>query len=262
MTVSVAIVARDEADRIAACLESLTFSDEVLVLVDSRSQDDTFAIAQSYGCRVERQEWLGYARQKQSAVDRCKHDWVLILDADERVPEAAGHKIALLTESAHPDTAAYALLRKSIFHGRWIRRCGWWPDRVVRLVDRRQGAFNNDLVHEQWLSDGKVEDPGLYLEHHSFRNYAHLIDKMQNYSALAALQMAQEGRRANWWTALSHGAWTFIRTWLLKLGILEGFDGFMISTLNAGGTFMKYAKLMEMNLYDKTDAGKTPAPRP
>jgi len=247
MTVSVAIVARDEADRIAACLESLSFSDDILVLVDSRSHDDTFAIAQSYGCRVVCQEWLGFARQKQSAVDRCKHDWVLILDADERVPEATGREIALLAANSSPDVVAYGLLRKSIFHGRWIRRCGWWPDSVVRLVDRRKGKFSDDQVHEKWIPNGKVRDLDLWIEHHSFRNYAHLIEKMQDYSTLAAQQMMRKGRKASGWTALSHGGWTFFRTWLLQLGILEGFDGFMISILNAGGAFMKYAKLREMS---------------
>lgn len=248
-----AVIAKDEADRIKACLESLVFADEVVVVVDARSRDDTLAIARSCGCRTISQKWMGYAAQKQFAVDACKNDWVLILDADERVPHQTAQSIQQLLATAEPDVTAYAMLRKNIFHGRWIRRCGWWPDRVVRLVDRNSGSFSDHLVHEQWVANGMIKQLDFELEHHSFRGYADLIEKMQNYSSLAAMQMSREGRQAQWWTPVSHGSWMFIRTYLLELGILEGFDGFMISLLNAGGSLLKYAKLREMEVYNPGD---------
>jgi (heptosyl)LPS beta-1,4-glucosyltransferase len=249
----VAIVARDEADRIAGCIDSLGFADEVVVVVDQRSCDETLAIAQSSGCRTIAREWMGYARQKQFAVDSCANDWVLILDADERVPEPTAAAIRRLLVAPAPDDAAYNMLRKNFFHGRWIRRCGWWPDRVVRLVDKKRGRFSDHRVHEHWVADGAVADLNVAIEHHSFRNYADLIDKMQNYSTLAAIQMREDGCRAQWWTPIFHGAWMFMRTYLLELGMLEGFDGFMISILNAGGSFMKYAKLRELWLHPSGD---------
>ena len=244
--VSVAIVAKDEADRIESCINSLGFANEVVVVVDEESRDDTLAIAQSCGCRTLAKGWMGYARQKQFAVEACRNDWVLILDADERVPSKTAETIVQLLADPGSNAAAYRFLRKNLFHGRWFKRCGWWPDYVVRLVDRRKGAFSDHMVHEQWVSEGSVNKLDSSIEQNSFRNYADLIEKMQNYSTLAALQMKKDGCRARWWTPIAHGLWMFIRCYLLELGLLEGFDGFMISTTNAGGSFMKYAKLWEL----------------
>jgi glycosyltransferase involved in cell wall biosynthesis len=250
---SVAIVARDEADRIGACLRTLDFADEVVVVVDSRSRDDTLAIAQSYGCRAVSRPWQGFARQKQMAVDLAVHDWVLILDADEQVPaETAGHISRLLAQSP-ADAAAYRLLRKNFFHGRWIRRCGWWPDRVTRVVDRTRGRFSQHLVHEHWSADGPVVDLDAVLTHHSFRDYAGLIEKMQHYSNLSARQMHAAGRRVGWWTPPLHGSWTFVRNYLLELGVTEGLDGLVIALLNAGGSFFKYAKARELQRCQNQD---------
>jgi len=244
---SVAVLALNEASRLASCLESLRFADEVL-LVDGGSQDRTVAIAEEFGCRVVVQPWLGYSRQKQLAVDRCRNDWVLILDADERIPPATAAAIRTLDlGTAAP--AAYRLRRRNYFHGRWIRRCGWWPDRVVRLVDRRRGRFCDRQVHEQWLARGPVAELDADLEHRSFRTYADLVQKMQLYSSLSALEMAHQDLRVHPWSAATHGLWSFLNTYLFQLGLLEGFDGFMIAMANAGGSFLKYAKLYELNRY-------------
>ncbi len=243
---SIAIIAKDEADRIPVCLGSLGFADEVVVVVDAASRDDTLSIAQSHGCKVLSQPWLGYAGQKQVAVDACKNEWVMILDADEAIPRETGEAIIRLLADLPSDIAAYGFMRKNIFHGRWFKRCGWWPDRVVRLVNRGRGAFSKNMVHEQWLVDGPVRQLDVAIKHYSFRDFAGLIEKMQNYSTLAARQMKAEGRRAGWWTSISHGLWTFVRSYFLELGILEGFDGFVVSTTNAGGSYLKYAKLWEL----------------
>ncbi len=245
--ISIAIVAKDEADRIDACLKSLAFADDVVVIVDERSRDNTLDIAASYGFRVVSRPWQGYARQKQTAVDLAVHDWVLILDADERVPDATAERIVELLARSENDTAAYGFLRKNYFHGRWVRRCGWWPDRVVRLVNRKRGHFSHHLVHEHWVVDGPVDQLDAVIEHRSFRNYADLIEKMQNYSTLSAAQMNADGRRVRWWTPPLHGLWTFFRTYLLELGALEGLDGLIIALLNAGGSFFKYAKARELS---------------
>jgi glycosyltransferase involved in cell wall biosynthesis len=249
---SVAIVAKNEASRISRCIATLGFADEVVVVVDSSSSDDTLSIVQSHGCRTISKEWMGYARQKQFAVDMCRHQWVLILDADERVPMPTAEAIQRCLARPDPGVAAHSLLRKNILHGQWIRRCGWWPDRVIRLVDRTKGAYSEDLVHEQWVAEGPVRAIDHALEHHSFRDYADMLDKLQHYSTLAARQMHREGRSATWLTPMSHGLWMFIRTYFIELGMLAGFDGFMISILNAGGSFMKYAKLRELRLADRS----------
>lgn len=253
MPLSVAIIAQDEEDRIPECLKSVSFADEVLV-VDSGSQDHTVSIAEFYGCKVISKKWMGYAQQKQYAVDNCCNDWVLILDADEQLPKETGEQIEQILDTPQHGVAAYSLLRKNFFRNRWIRHCGWWPDRVVRMVDRRQGHFSDNLVHERWISNGPVKELDLTIEHRSFRNYSDLVHKMQTYSTLSAQEMLNRGRSVRWWSPFSHGLWMFIRTYVLEMGMMAGFDGFMISLFNAGGSFMKYAKLRESLIYG--DYGK------
>lgn len=252
MPLSVAIIAKDEEDRIASCLESVSFADEVLV-IDSGSRDDTINIAESFGCRVLFKEWLGYALQKQYAVNQCRNDWVLILDADERVPSETAQQLENLINSDDRIYAAYSVLRKNFFHQRWIRHCGWWPERIVRVVNRKKGQFSKNLVHEKWIAQGTIKDLDIYIEHYSFRNYSDIIEKMQKYSTLAAEEMIKSRRAVGWWTPFTHGLWMFIRTFFLEKGILEGFDGFVISALNAGGSFMKYAKLREAKIYGQLE---------
>ena len=251
MPFSVAIVTQDEEDRLPDCLESVSFADEIVV-VDSGSQDNTIGIARSFGCKVLKETWRGYARQKQFAVDSCTNDWVLILDSDEKIPDETARKIKELLASNEHHFAACSFLRKNFFHNRWIRHCGWWPDRIVRLVDRRRGRFSNHLVHESWVSEGLVKNLGVNIEHRSFRNYSDLIHKLETYSTLAAQEMLRDGKYAGPLSPLFHGIWMFLRTYILELGILEGFDGFIISTLNGGGSFMKYAKLREAKVYGRS----------
>lgn len=245
MKVSVAIITRNEAGRLPNCLESLTFADDILV-VDSGSSDPTVSIAEEFGCRVLSEAWRGYAKQKQFAVDNCLYDLVLILDADERIPLETAEGIKGITQNENQLCAAYSFSRKNFFHNRWIRHCGWWPDRIVRLVDRRRGQFSDRLVHEQWLARGPVKALDFSIEHYSFRNYSDLIHKMEAYSSLSALEMLRKRKRVGWLPPITHGVWMFLRTYLLERGFLEGFDGLVISILNAGGSFLKYAKYREI----------------
>jgi (heptosyl)LPS beta-1,4-glucosyltransferase len=245
---SVAIITRNEADNIAACVGSVAFADDIVV-VDSGSSDQTVAIATGLGCRVFHNPWPGFARQKQFAVDRCLHDWVLVLDADERIPHETAEAVTGLLGSADVQAVGMSLLRKNYFHGRWMRRCGWWPDRVLRVVNRKKGRFSDHAVHESWQTDGPVIDLNLAIDHTSFRCYSDLVDKMERYSSLAAAEKFAAGETAAWWTPIAHGLWMFIQCYGIKGGILAGFDGFMISLFNAQGSFMKYAKLRERRLH-------------
>jgi glycosyltransferase involved in cell wall biosynthesis len=135
---SAAIITLNEEDRLPDCVKSLDFVGEVLV-VDSGSSDRTVQVAEEQGARVLREKWRGFSAQKQFAVDQCENDWVLILDADERIPPETGAVIMERLSDRDGETAAYSFKRKNYLHGRWIRHCGWWPDRVVRLVDRNRG---------------------------------------------------------------------------------------------------------------------------
>ncbi|MEW6664359.1 MAG: glycosyltransferase family 2 protein [Thermodesulfobacteriota bacterium] len=241
---SVAIITKDEEERLPACLQGLGFAAEVLV-VDSDSKDRTVDVARSFGARVLVEEWRGFSGQKQFAVDSCSHDWVLILDADERVPPETASLIAREMRAQDPETAAYSFMRRNYFHGRWIRHCGWWPDRIVRLVDRRRGRFDGEPVHERWITEGKIKWLDTAIEHESFRNYSQMVMKMEAYSNLTSLALFRRNVKTRAFAPVSHGVWMFVKSYVLELGLLDGFDGFFISMTNAGGSFLKYAKLRE-----------------
>jgi len=247
---SVAIITRDEEQRLPDCLKSVAFADQVLV-VDSGSRDRTVELARSSGATVMVEEWRGFSGQKQFAVDQCHHEWVLILDADERIPEETAMAIKQEMTNNDPMISAYSFRRKNYFHGKWIKYCGWWPDRIVRLVKRGKGGFDGRHVHESWMVEGKVKDLDAHIEHISFMSYSDLTAKMENYSNLAALEMFEKNFSAGPFTPIFHGLWMFMRTYIIELGFLHGFDGFMISVMNGGGSFMKYAKLREMRVYKK-----------
>jgi len=245
--ISVAIITHNEEERLPACLKSVSFADEVVV-VDSGSEDKTLEVARSLGAKIFIEEWRGFSDQKQFAVNQCSNVWVLILDADERIPEETANIIKREIASDEPMIAAFSFRRKNFFHGRWIKHCGWWPDRIVRLVNREKGDFDGRSVHEKWLTEGIVKELNATIEHVSFRNYSNLVAKMEKYSSLAAAEMFEQDTHSNPFTPILHGLWMFIRTYILEKGILDGFDGFMISIMNAGGSFMKYAKLREKQI--------------
>lgn len=254
MKISVAIISYNEADRLAECVRSVQWADDVVV-VDSGSMDRTCEMAAAMGCRVYHHAFSGFGRQKQFAVDCCRNEWVLILDADERMPDGIAATVAGVLATAGDDTTAFSFQRKNHLHGRWIRRCGWWPDRVIRLVNRKRGRFSQDSVHERWLTDENVMEIDAAIIHHSFRNYSDMIDKLQRYSTLGAQQMVDRGIRVRCWEPITHGSWTFFQVFVLKSGWLCGLDGLIISLLNAGGSFMKYAKCWEINHFGCSKPG-------
>lgn len=247
---SVAVITLNEEERLPSCLKSVSFADEIVV-VDSGSTDRTVEIAGSMGARVISEPWRGFSGQKQFAVDSCSNDWVLILDADERVPADTKEAVLQALYSRDEKVTAFSFPRKNYLHGRWIRHCGWWPDRILRLVDRRHGNFDGRAVHESWLTQGRKQPLGSPIEHLSFRSYSEMVAKMELYSDLAARSMYDSGRKSGPLTPQLHGLWMFFRTYVLELGVLDGFDGFMISVMNAGGSFFKYAKLRELTLNEE-----------
>jgi (heptosyl)LPS beta-1,4-glucosyltransferase len=245
---SVAVITRDEEKRLPACLESVSFADEIVV-VDSGSTDRTVETALSQGARVLVESWRGFSGQKQFAVDTCSNEWVLILDADERVPAKTAEAIrrALSSRESEGGVTAFSFPRRNFLKGRWIRHCGWWPDRVLRLVDRRYGSFDGRAVHERWQTRGREQPLVEPIEHLSFECYSDLVAKMDLYSDLAARSMYDSGRRSGPLKPPLHASWMFFRTYALELGALDGFDGLVISIMNAGGSFLKYAKLRELS---------------
>jgi glycosyltransferase involved in cell wall biosynthesis len=240
---SAVLIARDEEQRIGACLESLSFADEIVV-VESGSTDRTVEIARRFTDRVVTLPWRGFGPQKQAAVALARHDLVLNVDCDERVPRALAEEIAAL-QSAPSLAAAYAIPRRTFIGEKEIRFCGWSPDRIVRLFDRTRAGFTDDLVHETVVARGEVGTCREALLHHSFHGFGDLVVKLNRYSDLAARQMHERGRRPGTLDAL-RPAFAFLRTYLLRLGFLDGFEGLEIAVADAMGTFAKYAKLREL----------------
>jgi glycosyltransferase involved in cell wall biosynthesis len=241
---SAVLIALDEERRIEACLESLSFADEIVV-VDSGSRDRTVEIARRFTDRVVTLPWRGFGPQKQAAVGLASHDLVLNVDCDERVTPALAAEIEAL-RAAPALAAAYAVPRRTFLGDKEIRWCGWSPDLTVRLFDRTRAGFGDDLVHETVVARGEVGRLSAPLVHRSFAGFGDLLAKLNRYSDLAARQMHARGRRAGPLDAALRPPVTFLRTYLLRLGFLDGFEGLEIAVADAMTTFAKYAKLREL----------------
>ncbi|HXX58168.1 MAG TPA: glycosyltransferase family 2 protein [Thermodesulfovibrionales bacterium] len=240
---SVAIITKNEEEMLPACLESVSFSDDVVV-VDSGSTDKTVEIARAFGCRVFVEAWKGDGPQKNSAIDKCLHEWVLILDADERICDETRHEIERIVASGE-SADAYSFPRKNLFHGRWIKHSGWWPDRIIRLVRKSRGRYRS-ITHGIWATTGTLAEARAPIEHHSFSRYSDMLQIMEERSTDMAKELFDAGKRAGAMTPFLHGFVMFLKVYVLKMGFLDGLDGFIIAFTRAGGSFLKYAKLVEL----------------
>ena len=224
---------------------SLQLSDDVLI-VDSGSQDKTLAIAAHLKVKVIHQTWLGFAAQKQLAIDSAQSDWVLFLDADEIISAAVVQEIPrVLSQNNLP--SAFSFPRQNFFQGKWIKHGSWWPDRVVRLVNRSQGQMKAVKVHECWQAVGKVSTLQSKIKHYSYGSYSELLQKADRYSSLAAQDKFAQGLDCSRWSPLGHALAAFIRLFVLKRGFLDGIEGAAIAYTSALASFMKYAKLQELH---------------
>lgn len=244
--VSAVIIARDEESKIGRALESVGWADEIVV-VDSGSADRTVEIARSHGARVIEREWQGFSKQKQFATDAASHDLVLSLDADEVVSDDLRHEIeALLGRPEHELAAGYRIPRLSYYFSRPIRHGGWYPDHQLRLFDRRRGRWKEALVHESVAVDGPVAKLGSDILHYSIDDPAqHHRMIGERYAPLAAEQMFAAGRKAGAFRVAIAGPAAFLRSYVLKLGFLDGFAGFCIARFDAHHAFLKYLLLYE-----------------
>lgn len=242
MRLSVIIITCNEASNIAECLASVAFADECIV-VDSGSTDGTVELARRAGARVETtSDWPGFGPQKNRALALATGDWVLSLDADERVTPALADEIRKVM--ADPSAAAaYEIPRLSSFCGKFIRHSGWWPDPVVRLFRRGRARFTDAAVHERVVAEGEVRRLQAHMLHYTYPDFAFAIQKMNRYSSDAAVAMHTRGRRASIASALGHSIWTFFRIYVLRRGFLDGGHGFVLAVLAAMGSFSRYVKL-------------------
>ncbi|MDD2500541.1 MAG: glycosyltransferase family 2 protein [Geobacter sp.] len=241
---SVVIIAKDEADRIEDCLRSVAWAEEIVV-VDSGSTDATCDIARTYTPQVYQRPWLGFGPQKQAAVELATHDWILNLDCDERLtPELVAEIKAILALEQPLD--AYSVPRRTFVGTTEIRHCGWYPDRTVRLFNRAKARYSDSLVHERILLEGAPAECKGHLLHYSFNGLADLLVKLNRYSDLSARQLYAQGRRCSLFDLTIRPLSAFLKTYLLKAGLLDGVAGLTISVTTALLTFAKYSKLREL----------------
>ncbi len=242
--VSVTIITRNEASNLARALESVAWADDVVV-VDCGSTDDTVAIARRHTERVFVRDWPGYGAQKNHAATLALHDWILSLDADERVTPALAGEIQTLLASG-PKARGYRIPRVTWHLGRWIRSTDWYPDYQLRLYDRRAGSWVTRHVHESVRVDGQPGAIQHELEHYAYRDLAEHFETMARYTDLAARQMRDEGTRATFAGLAVHPPLAFLRNYVLKGGFRDGTAGLIVSGLNAYYVFLKLAKLWEL----------------
>jgi glycosyltransferase involved in cell wall biosynthesis len=240
---SVVIITKNAATQLDACLASASFADEILV-VDSGSNDGTAELAAGRGARVLQQEWLGFGRQKQFAVEAARHDWVLCLDADERVSEPL--RASILAALAAPAKQAYAMPRCNRFMGRWLRHGEGYPDWSLRLFDRRRARWSDDPIHEKVLNDTPVARIKGDLLHDSAETLAGYLDKQNRYTSLQADALFKAGARANALQLLLSPALRFTKFYFLRLGFMDGAAGLVHIAIGCCNSFHKYAKLMAL----------------
>jgi len=246
LPVSLVVITRDAAADIADCLLSAPFASDALV-VDSGSGDHTVEIARRTGARVITRAFLGFGRQKQFAVEEAVHDWVLCLDADERLSPALRESIVTLFASGEPPHAAYALARRNRFLGRWLAHGEGYPDWTTRLFDRRRARWSDDPVHEHVIAEGPVGRLDGDLLHASAESLERYIAKQNRYTTLQADALHATGRRSSAFAmAAAPLAW-FLRYYVLKLGFLDGAAGFAHIAIGAFASFLKHAKLRALD---------------
>jgi glycosyltransferase involved in cell wall biosynthesis len=253
-SLSVCVVAMNEEDRIGECLRSADFADEWIV-VDSHSTDRTREVAAEQGARVIERDWPGHVEQKNFALTQATHDWVLCLDADERVsPELRAAIVAALARAELPDGFRFA--RRNRYLGRWIRHGGWYPDRKLRLFRRSRGRWAGQNPHDRVHLEGPVELLPGDLLHDSYRSLSEHLRTIDSFTTIAAREKHSAGARARLTDLTLRPCGKFLRMYVLKAGFLDGLPGFLVAVSGAYYVFLKYAKLWEMTRKRKgEDAG-------
>lgn len=243
---SVTIITKNEEKNIERCLRSLSWVDEIVV-VDTGSTDSTKRICQKYNCKIVESSWLGFGKTKKLAVDSAKNDWILSIDSDEEVTNELRNEILSILKS--PSNNAYRIKRTSFYLDRMIKHCGWNSDYPLRLFNRKYGNFNDKEIHESVvMTEGivvrKIEQ---IILHYTYPTIDSHINKVNRYSRLQAEEMKQKGKSYSLIAAKIFAINKFINMYLLRLGLLDGKEGFILCSIASFGVYLKYVKLWKLN---------------
>jgi len=245
MKITATIITLNEERNIARAIESLRCSDEILI-VDSGSVDRTVELAEKLGARVIEAGWRGFAGQKNWAAEQATHDWILSLDADEALSEGLEAEIWNLKKSG-PRYDAYTMPRLARYLGRWILHSGWYPDRKIRLYDRRTATWVGDFVHESVRVSGRLGHLQSNILHFTCESLAEHVKTMDRYTTLAAQELVARKVKVPLWRLMLDPPWTFAKSYVVHLGFLDGPEGLMIAYMAAFYSFLKYSKARNMS---------------
>jgi glycosyltransferase involved in cell wall biosynthesis len=242
-TLSVILITRNEEANLRACLASLDGLAQQVVIVDSASTDGTVEIAREFDATIAQPaDWPGFGPQKNRALDLATGDWVLSLDADERLTPQLRSEIAVKLSQPGAHTC-FSITRLSWYCGRFMKHSGWNPDYVDRLFLRGSARFSDDLVHERLLTKGPVLKLKNHMLHYSYLDYSQVLQKIDRYSSASAKQAFAKGKKGSITTAILHGLWAFIKTYFIKAGFLDGSHGLALAISNAEVSYYRYLKL-------------------
>ncbi len=250
--ISSLVIAKNEEDNIARCIRSqLNCIDEIFVFLDDSSKDKTEEIIKGFpNVRYEKIKWAGYAETKNNALEKLTNNWVFWIDADEEIMPELSEEINQFKKGV-AESSGYSVARRAYFLGKWIKHCGWYPGRVVRLFDRNVARFNDNKVHEGLMVDGKKGELKNDLNHYTDPTVNHYFSKLNNYTTLAARELFEKGKKAGLRDLLLRPLFMFVKMYILKRGFLDGVHGFILSLLSSHYVFIKYAKLWELRLTNK-----------
>jgi len=240
---SVAIISWDEEERLRACLESVALADEIIV-IDAESTDKTVQLAREFTDKIWVRPWAGFAAQKNFALEQATGEWVLSLDADERIPTELRERIGRIVRANGP-ADGYSIPRKNVFWGAWMRHGGLYPDYQLRLFRRAAGRFADSAVHESVAVEGRVEALAEPMLHHSYRGLEDFVTRSNRYSTLAAREIVSRGGRAGLADLALRPLGRFLSMYVLRLGFLDGWRGFVLAVLYADYVFLRMAKAWE-----------------
>lgn len=257
---SVIVITRNEERNIVECLQSVSWADDIVV-VDAESADRTVELARRFTPKVFVTGWTGFAGAKQAALRRASNEWVLWLDADERVSPELGAEIRDILRAAPSSFAGYEVARRAYFLGKWMRHCGWYPGYVVRLFRNHAGAFTKSRVHERLELQGPVGRLSNDLLHFTDETLYHYFSKFNSYTSLAAEDAHDAGKRCSYYDLLVRPSYMFLKMYFLRRGLLDGMHGLILSLLSSSYVFIKYAKLREVAGRDSRGAVRNPEER-
>ena len=249
-TISVIIITKNESQNIADCIKSAAFANEILVL-DSGSNDGTVQIAEKLGAQVVQTDWPGFGAQKNKAINYASGDWILSLDADERVSDTLTKEIL---QAIHESKfKVFDIPKSSLYVSKFMKHSGWSPDRTKRLFKKGSAYFSENKIHESLQTSNPIGHLNEPLIHYSFRDFETVLKKVNQYSSLSAEQFLLYKKKSSLKKAIFHGLWAFFRTYFLRAGFLDGREGFMLAVSNAEGVYYRYLKLMLLQQKNHTN---------